>query len=197
LFRIDGHLAAAVGGTLTFQGAHVVRGRLANNPGYSRIVRARSEGTAVVRRAVADDCAAVLALVPRLVAFGPPPWREPRGMTETDLMVIGEALRSRADDPAIFVAELDRVVVGFLHVHSTVDYYRRRPHGHVADLVVAESSEGLGVAGRLLAEAESWARSQGFDWLSIAVFGDNARAADLYEHHGFRQDTVRLLKPLE
>jgi GNAT superfamily N-acetyltransferase len=117
-------------------------------------------------------------------------------MTETDLMVVGEALHSRADDPAIFVAELDGVVIGFIHVHSTVDYYRRRPHGHVADLVVAEASEGLGVATRLLAEAESWARLQDFDWLSISVFGENARAADLYEHHGFRPDTVRLLKPL-
>jgi GNAT superfamily N-acetyltransferase len=177
--------------------AHIFPARKVVNPGYSRTVRARSERTVAVRRAVADDSADVLALVPRLVAFGPPPWREPRGMTETDLMVVGQALRSQADDPAIFVADLDGGVIGFIHVHSSVDYYRRRPHGHVADLVVAEGSEGLGVATRLLAAAEGWARLQGFDWLSISVFGENARAAGLYEHHGFRQDTVRLLKPLE
>jgi GNAT superfamily N-acetyltransferase len=117
-------------------------------------------------------------------------------MTETDLMVVGEALRSQADDPAIFVAEVDGCVIGFMHVHSTVDYYRRRPHGHVADLVVAEGSEGLGVATRLLAEAEEWTCRQGFDWLSISVFGENARAAGLYAHHGFGQDTLRLIKPL-
>jgi GNAT superfamily N-acetyltransferase len=166
------------------------------NPVYSRAVGARSERTLGVRRAIADDSRAVLALVPRLVTFGPPPWRDPGGMTETDLAVVGEALRSQTDDPAIFVAELDGGVIGFIHVHSIVDYYRRRAHGHVADLVVAEGSEGLGVATRLLAEAEEWARRQGFDWLSISVFGENVRAAGLYAHHGFRQDTVRLLKPL-
>jgi GNAT superfamily N-acetyltransferase len=160
-------------------------------------VSAHAEPRVQVRRAALADADAVLALVPRLVAFGPPPWREPRSMIETDLLVVGEALASTAEDPAVLVAELDGRVIGFIHVHSTVDYYRRRPHGHVADLVVAEGSEGLGVATRLLAEAEEWARKQGFDWLSISVFGENERAAGLYEHHGFRQDTVSLLKPLE
>jgi GNAT superfamily N-acetyltransferase len=150
-----------------------------------------------LRRAAEADAGAVLALVPRLVEFGPPPWREAAAMTETDLAVIGASLARPGDDPAVFVAELDGSVIGFVHVHSHVDYYRRRPHGHVADLVVAEGSQGLGVATRLLAEAESWARAQGFDWLTISVFDENARAAGLYEHHGFRRDTRTLLKTLE
>jgi GNAT superfamily N-acetyltransferase len=151
-----------------------------------------------VRRAAGTDVGAILALVPRLVEFGPPPWRDAGAMTETDLAVIGDALRRLdLDDPAFFVAELDGAVIGFIHLHSRVDYFRRRPHGHVADLVVAECSQGLGVATRLLAQAENWARGQGFDWLTISVFDENERAAGLYEHHGYRRDTRTLLKTLE
>jgi GNAT superfamily N-acetyltransferase len=151
-----------------------------------------------VRRAVETDVDAILALVPRLVEFGPPPWRDVDSMMETDLAVIGDALQHvHVDDPAFFVAELDGAVIGFIHLHSRVDYFRRRPHGHVADLVVAEGSQGLGVATRLLVEAEDWARGQGFDWLTISVFDENERAAGLYEHHGFRRDTRMLLKTLE
>jgi GNAT superfamily N-acetyltransferase len=150
-----------------------------------------------VRRASGADAHAVLALVPRLVDFGPPRWRDAREMTATDLEVIAAALHSEGDDPAVLVGELDGRVVGFTHLHSKLDYYRRRAHGHVADLVVAEGCEGLGIATRLLGEAEQWARTQGWDWLSISVFGENERAAGLYEHHGFGRDTLNLLKPLE
>ena len=119
-------------------------------------------------------------------------------MTATDRTVIGEALRDAGGhDPAVFVAELEGSVVGFVHVHSHVDYYRRRSHGHVADIVVAEQAEGLGIAGELLGEAERWACRQGYDWLTISVFDENARAAGLYERRGFRRDTRTLLKVLD
>src|SRR3546814_19802156 len=88
------------------------------------------------------------------------------------------------------------LIAGFIHLHSVVDYYRQRQHGHVADLVVDPAAEGQGVATRLLSEAELWARRQSFDWLSIAVFEENRRAAGLFEHVGFRRVILRLVKPL-
>lgn len=166
-------------------------------PATVETVSARPEQTLRVRRACDADADAVLALVPRLVEFGPPHWRDAGEMTSTDLEVIAAALRSPGDDPAVIVSELGGRVVGFVHVHSKLDYHRRRPHGHVADLVVAEGSEGLGIATRLLTEAEGWARAQGWDWLSISVFGENERAVGLYEQYGFGRDTLNLLKPLE
>jgi hypothetical protein len=48
-----------------------------------------------VRRASELDSAAILALVPRLVDFGPPPWRDTAEMTEADLSVIADALTSK------------------------------------------------------------------------------------------------------
>jgi GNAT superfamily N-acetyltransferase len=156
----------------------------------------RETHNVIVRRASELDSAAVRALVPRLVDFGPPPWRDSAEMTEADLSVIVNALTSSSDDPAIFVAEIDGQVVGLVHVRSMEDYYRRRPHGHVADLVVAQTAEGMGIGKRLLEQAEMWARGQSFDWLSIAVFEENVRALALYEKVGYRKDITRLIKQL-
>jgi GNAT superfamily N-acetyltransferase len=151
----------------------------------------------VIRRATPRDREAIFELVPRLVAFGPPPWREPSAMSATDRKVIGTALLSAGEDPTVLVAVSNTgLVVGFIHLHSLTDYYTERKHGHVADIVVAESQEGRGIGKRLLAEADDWARAQQFEWLTISVFQQNARAGRMYEQMGFKQDTVRLLKPL-
>ena len=151
----------------------------------------------IIRRACEADRSAVLALVPRLVTgFTPPPWRDRAAMTPTDMDVIAEALASATEDPAIYVAESDGQVVGFIHLCSLEDYYRRRKHGHVGDIVVAEGQEGQGIATALLAKAETWCRAQGYDWLSLSVFEQNERAERLYRKRGFRRDVIRLLKPL-
>src|ERR1700754_4375191 len=101
----------------------------------------------LIRRARDTDKEAVLALVPRLVSsFTPPPWREPAAMTPTDLDVITTALGSQGEDPAVYVAEKDGAIIGFIHLCSLEDYYRRRDHGHVADIVDAEGAEGQGIA---------------------------------------------------
>lgn len=157
-----------------------------------------SNGKMLIRRARDADKAAILALVPRLVmGFTPPSWREPAAMTPTDLHVIAEALGSEGDDPAIYVAESDGVIVGFVHLCSLEDYYRRRKHGHIGDIVVAADREGQGIATALMARAEEWCRAQGYDWLSLSVFEQNARAERLYHRLGFGRDVIRLLKPLK
>jgi ribosomal protein S18 acetylase RimI-like enzyme len=151
----------------------------------------------LIRRARDTDRTAVLGLVPRLVsAFTPPSWREPAAMTSTDLDVIAKALASQSDDPVIYVTEREGVIVGFIHLCSLEDYYRRRDHGHVADIVVAEGEEGQGIATALMTQAEEWCRAQGYDWLSLSVFEQNDRAERLYRKLGFQRDVIRLLKPL-
>ena len=150
-----------------------------------------------LRRARDTDRDVVLALVPRLVSgFTPPPWRQPGAMTPTDLDVISQALASQSDDPVIYVAEGGDGIVGFIHLTSREDYYRRRRHGHIGDIVVAEGEEGQGIATTLMAKAEEWCRAQGYDWLSLSVFEQNERAERLYRKLGFQRDVIRLLKPL-
>jgi GNAT superfamily N-acetyltransferase len=149
-----------------------------------------------VRRATAADRQPVLALVPLLVGFGPPAWRDPGAMTRTDLDVIAQALQSTSEDPVVHVAELDGALAGFVHVHSLEDYYRRKRHGHVADIVVAPFAQGHGVATELLLQAQRWAIRRCFDWLSISVFERNRHALEIYERQGFGRDILRLVKPL-
>ena len=117
-------------------------------------------------------------------------------MTPTDMDVISRALQSQSDDPAIYVAENEGRIVGFIHLTSLEDYYRRRKHGHIGDIVVAEDAEGQGIATALMAKAEEWCRAQGYDWLSLSVFEQNERAERLYRKLGFQRDVIRLLKPL-
>ena len=150
-----------------------------------------------IRRATVADQDAIFDLVPRLVEFGPPVWRDAAAMSVTDRKVIGAALRSLVDDPIVLVAvSADHVVMGFVHLHSVVDYYTERRNGHVADIVVAEAHEGRGIGRQLLAAAEDWARAQRYDWLTISVFHENVRAARTYDQLGFKPDFGRLLKPL-
>jgi ribosomal protein S18 acetylase RimI-like enzyme len=118
-------------------------------------------------------------------------------MTQTDIAVISESLRSSTDDPVIYVAEgHSEELAGFIHLRSVTDCYRRKEHGHVADIVVARAYEGHGLAKQLLSKAEEWAIDQDFDWLSISIFNGNTRAKHLYETLGYRSDIARLVKPL-
>ncbi len=150
-----------------------------------------------ILRATPADQDVIFALIPRLVDFGPPPWRDPIAMSETDRKVIGAALRSTTDDPLVLIAALaPRKILGFLHVHSVTDYYTQKKNGHVADIVVAQEFEGRGVGRQLLGEAEKWARTQKYDWLTISVFPSNLRAVRTYEEFGFQPDIARMLRPL-
>jgi len=137
-------------------------------------------------------------MVPELVAFGPPAWRDADQMTRTDLAVIEEALSWCGEENvvSVFVATLNADVVGFVHVRAAADYYLRTQQAHVADLVVSPRARGRGIATKLLRRAEDWARESGFKQLTIAVFEANREALTLYERRGFERETIRLVKPL-
>jgi len=184
----------------------ILAGRLASRTSITRgpcydvelySMHKRELDVAKIRRAAITDQQESFDLVPRLVEFGPPAWRDAAAMSVTDRKVIGAALLSSTDDPIVLVAvSTDHVMMGFVHLHSVVDYYTERRNGHVADIVVAEAYEGRGIGRQLLAVGEDWARAQRYDWLTISVFHENVRAARTYEQLGFKPDFGRLLKPL-
>jgi ribosomal protein S18 acetylase RimI-like enzyme len=105
----------------------------------------------MIRRAMRADESRILELALRLVAFGPPPWRDVEEMRATDRRVLSDALKATAPDVAVLVAEAsETAVAGFIHPHSAIDYYTQRSHGHVADVIVAAEYEGQGIARLLL-----------------------------------------------
>ena len=150
-----------------------------------------------IRPATPDDCAVILALVPRLVAFGPPPWRDPAAMIATDQRVLDALLRNPPAGTVFFVAQDDTgQVLGFIHLQPGHDYYQAAPHGHISDVIIAPHAEGRGVARALIAQGEAWAQAQGYGWLTLNVFSQNQRARDLYAKLGYGADIVKYVKPL-
>lgn len=61
---------------------------------------------------------------------------------------------------------------------------------------MAEGAEGTGIAHRLMQEAETWARAQGYRFLCLDVFADNRQAVEFYERRDFQTETLRMVKPL-
>jgi ribosomal protein S18 acetylase RimI-like enzyme len=150
-----------------------------------------------IRPATPQDADFVLSLVPQLVAFGPPPWRDPRQMMDTDTLVIGHALQGLAAGSAVLVAEdAGGTPLGFIHLCGETDYFTRGEAGHIADLVVAPDARGRGVGESLVAAAEQWARARRYTLLTLNVFTGNTGARALYERTGFGAETIRYIKAL-
>ena len=149
-----------------------------------------------VRPARPEDSDFVLALVPQLLAFGPPPWRDRRQMKETDTHVIARALRGETDGAVLVAADESGTLLGFVHVCGEADYYTRAECGHIADIVVTPEARGRGVGEALVAAGERWACDRGYSLLTLNVFIENRHARALYERTGFGEETVRYVKAL-
>ncbi len=150
-----------------------------------------------LRPATSADREAVLALVPRLRAFGPVPLRSPDALDGAERAALAAALADPRADAAVLVAvEGDGPALGVVYVHEATDYFTGETHGHVGILVVAAAAEGRGVGRALLAAAEAWSTSRGHRFVTLNVFAANDRARAVYERVGFAPDTVRYYKAL-
>lgn len=149
-----------------------------------------------IRDARLEDHEFIRKLVPQLLAFGPPPWRDAVQMTAVDQRVIAEALVRNLPDTSVLIAEDGNGrQVGFIHLCEEEDYYGGAC-GHVGDVVVAPEARGQGVGKALLSAGEQWARARGYGLLTLNVFLGNEKARALYEGLGFQPETVRQVKEL-
>lgn len=100
----------------------------------------------------------------------------------------------------IFVADANGFVVGYIcvlaHVAATEPADGELAQAHIVDLVVKSHAQGLGAGGLLLDAAESFAQSQGADWLRVGVFAWNSHAIRVYEQRGFSRLEITLEKRL-
>jgi len=150
-----------------------------------------------IRTASASDQDFILSLIPRLVEFGPPTWRDVSQMISTDLQVLSDQLTNQPPDTAFFVAEDEKgLPLGFIHLQTGKDYYHHERHGHIANVIVAPESEGRGIGRILIEKGEEWARSQGYRWLTLSVFAQNTRAREVYERLGYGEDIMKYVKKL-
>ncbi len=151
-----------------------------------------------IRLAEPSDMDFVTSLSPRLANVPGPAWHTTRshGRLPGPLYVVD--LRS---DCIGRLTDVDRLVrggrrLGYIHMRPGKDGVTDEPCGYVSLLALGQEAEGTGVARRLMAEAETWARSCGYRFLSLDVYADNKRAIDFYTNGGFKPETIRLVKPL-
>jgi ribosomal protein S18 acetylase RimI-like enzyme len=148
-----------------------------------------------VRHATADDRAFILELVPELLTFGPPAWRNREEMVGTDTRVIDAALVGRTEGASVVVAvDKEGARLGFIHVAPLWDYYLEQSCGHIWDIVVRPEARGRGVGRTLIAAAEQWARDRGYPLLTLHVFVENRAALRLYEELGFAPESMKCVK---
>jgi ribosomal protein S18 acetylase RimI-like enzyme len=150
-----------------------------------------------IRSASTRDQDFILSLVPRLVEFGPPAWRDIPQMINTDIQVLTDKPGNQSLGIALFIAEDESgVPLGFIHLQTGNDYYNHEPHGHIANVIVAAEGEGRGIGRMLMEKGEEWARAQGYRWLTLSVFAQNLRAREVYKRLGYGEDIMKYVKEL-
>lgn len=82
---------------------------------------------------------------------------------------------------AVFVAEYDAVVAGFILIWP-ID-----GHAHIAEISVAQAHQKRGIGRKLIATAENWAREAGFNTVTLTTFRDVAWSAPFYASLGYRE----------
>ena len=79
---------------------------------------------------------------------------------------------------------------------TQVDYFTHEPVAHIEVLAVDPAAQGRGVARALMQAAEDWGRKMGLARISLNVWAQNERARGLYEHLGYKPETMHYLKDL-
>lgn len=151
-----------------------------------------------VRPARADDLVFLLQAVERLPEFGPPDWRTPAELIDGEARAVRGFFAAPAPGATLLVATSGGgEPLGFVFLERVCDYFTGEEHGHVGIIAVAAHAERRGVAGTLMRAAETWAHDAGYRKLTLTVFEGNRRARAIYEHLGYRPETLRYVKLLE
>ena len=95
-----------------------------------------------------------------------------------------DILRARPDENAVLVAEVDGVVVGWVHAH-TYKLLVEAPEVEIGGLVVDENLRGQGIGEELMHDAEAWAREQGCASVYVRSNTIRTRAHEFYKRIGY------------
>ncbi len=85
---------------------------------------------------------------------------------------------------AVFLAEVDKLVIGWIHV-SVSPLLEVPLRAEVNGLVVADDQRSHGAGAKLLEAAEKWARAKGCKGVSVRSNVIRERAHLFYERHGY------------
>jgi ribosomal protein S18 acetylase RimI-like enzyme len=141
------------------------------------------------------DRDAVTGLAPRLTEWVAA-WREPQAvLAAVHGWVKGSADKAGDADRAFFVAVVAGQIVGLVSVWEQA-HFSGQVDAYVGELVVAPSWEGRGIGSELMRAAETWAAGRALPFITLDTGADNGPARGLYASLGFREEAVRLAKPV-
>jgi GNAT superfamily N-acetyltransferase len=152
--------------------------------------------TFTLRPATPDDRPFIDSLSPRLSGVPRPPWHDLAAMEGFQERHFASSFEPVEGEATLIASARDGTRLGYIHLRPGRDGVTDEPCGYISLLSTTRESEGTGVATRLMAAAEDWARGRGYRLLSLDVFADNRRAVDFYQRGGFRSETFRMVKPL-
>lgn len=104
----------------------------------------------------------------------------------------------RDDDQAIFVADCDGEIAGYVHVKNkkTPKVFARDAEANISEVYVAPDYRGNGIAGDLMDRAEKWADERDCEYVILSVNADNGTARRVYESRGYETRRHKMDKQL-
>lgn len=153
--------------------------------------------TIELRTARPEDRHFLRSLSPRLSGVPGPAWHDLAAMEGFQTRYMAATFAAADDNSQTLIAwSGDGRRLGYVHMRPGKDGVTDEPCGYVSLLAVEKDAEGSGVATKLMAAAEDWARARSYRFLCLDVFADNRRAIDFYKRGGFESETLRMVKPL-
>jgi ribosomal protein S18 acetylase RimI-like enzyme len=155
----------------------------------------------LIRRATRADLPALGRLGAMLLRahyqFDPKRFMSPRGDPEAGYAwFLGTQLGD--DDVAVFVAERDGVVVGYVYAGLEPESWKelRDAAGFIHDVAVDEHERRSGVATALIEKALDWLKARGAPRVVLWTAERNDTAQRLFARHGFRRTMIEMTREL-
>ena len=149
-----------------------------------------------VRPYTPADQSFVFSQAPRLL-IGTSSWRDSKKILTAIHQWLTNSTEQHGIRTMVFIAENEQGKrLGFASVsHST--HFSGEKQAYIGELVVDETVEGSGVGQALVEACEQWAISHGYTYLVLETGAANKRARGFYQHLGFMEEDIKLVKQLE
>jgi GNAT superfamily N-acetyltransferase len=146
-----------------------------------------------VRPFAPEDRDFVLSLAPRLL-IGVAAWRDREKVLEAIRGWLVHSISQHGQETFVFVAEdAEQKPLGFATV-SRSKHWSGEPQAELGELAVEEAAERQGVGRALVERCMQWAQAQGYRFLALDTGAANERARQFYQHLGFLDEDVRLVR---
>ncbi len=130
-----------------------------------------------IRKAVIDDCPAMMDLIKQLATFE----KAPDEVTVTMSEFIDSGFGSHPIWEA-FVAERNNIIIGMSLYYIRYSTWKGR-RLYLEDLVVTQTERGNGIGGMLLSHTINFAKKQGFSGMMWQVLDWNHAAINFYKKY--------------